>query len=127
MIKVTSAGGFVVKDNRVLLIKLVSGKYALPKGHVEVGETIEQAAIREVEEETSVKSRIINYLGDYTRPSEEVDGTIVEKTIKIYLLEQTGYIEKVHDENSVWVNIHDAINNMHFRQEADFVREIQLR
>jgi ADP-ribose pyrophosphatase YjhB (NUDIX family) len=127
MIKVTSAGGFVVKDNEILLIKLDSGKYALPKGHVEPGETFEQAAVREVEEETGVISKIKSYLGDYTRPAQENDGTTVSKTIKIYLLEQTGYTVKDHDENSVWVNILDAINNMHFEQEAKFVNEIQLR
>jgi len=127
MNKVTSAGGFVVKDNKVLLIKLDSGKYALPKGHVETGETFEEATIREVEEETGVNSVVINYLGDYTRPSEENDGTVVEKTIKIYLLKQTRYTEKNYDENSAWVNIQDAINNMHFEQETNFIKELQLR
>jgi len=125
MNKVTSAGGFVIKDNKVLLLVLDSGKYAIPKGHVEAGETFEEAAIREVEEETGVKAEIIRYLGDYTRPSVENDDTVVEKTIKIYLMKQIGYTEKIHDENSAWINIKDAINNMHFEQEASFLSAIQ--
>ena len=124
MNKVTSAGGFVVEGENVLLIKLDSGLYSLPKGHVEKGETFEQTALREVEEETGVKAQIIRYLGDYTRLFDENDGSTVVKTIKIYLLKQIGYTEKVHDEKSEWVDIHDAINNMHFEQEVYFLNQI---
>jgi len=52
----TSAGGVVarVEDGRVY-IALVGerglAKFVLPKGHVEAGETLEQAAAREIEEE----------------------------------------------------------------------------
>jgi 8-oxo-dGTP pyrophosphatase MutT (NUDIX family) len=38
-------------------------RWSLPKGHVEVGETTEQAAIREVEEETGISGRITARLG----------------------------------------------------------------
>jgi len=124
MNKVTSAGGFVVEGENVLLIKLDSGLYSLPKGHVEQGESFEQTALREVAEETGVKAQIIRYLGDYTRLSDENDGSIVIKTIKIYLLKQIGYIEKMHDEKPEWVRIHDAINNMHFEQEVHFLNQI---
>ena len=124
MRRVTSSGGFVQKANKVLLIKLDSAKYSLPKGHVEKGWTFEQTALREVEEETGVKAQIIRYLGDYTRLSDENDGSTVVKTIKIYLLKRIGYTEKVHDEKSEWVDIHDAINNMHFEQEVYFLNQI---
>jgi len=59
MKRVTSSGGFVQKANKVLLIKLDGAKYYLPRGHVEKGETFEQTALREVEEETGVKAQII--------------------------------------------------------------------
>jgi len=39
-------------------------------------------------------------------------------------LKQIGYTEKVHDEKSEWVDIHDAINNMHFEQEVYFLNQI---
>jgi hypothetical protein len=40
-------------------------------------------------------------------------------------MKQIGYTEKIHDENSAWINIKDAINNMHFEQEASFLSAIQ--
>jgi 8-oxo-dGTP pyrophosphatase MutT (NUDIX family) len=55
-----SAGGLVVYNSRILLIATQKGKrWQLPKGHIEAGETPEQAAIREVREETGVNGRIV--------------------------------------------------------------------
>jgi 8-oxo-dGTP diphosphatase len=54
-----SAGGVVIKDKReVLLIKNPSNIWTFPKGHIEKGETREQAAVREVKEETNVDAQI---------------------------------------------------------------------
>ena len=48
-----SAGGLVVRGASILLISTQSGRrWQLPKGHIEEGETPEQAAVREVREET---------------------------------------------------------------------------
>ncbi len=54
-IEVTAAGGLVFNgDDKYLMIHR-NGRYDLPKGHWEVGESIEECAVREVEEETGVK------------------------------------------------------------------------
>lgn len=60
---VVAAGGVVTnKEGKVLFIYR-NDKWDLPKGKVDKGETIEQAAIREVEEETGVQGlRIKNFL-----------------------------------------------------------------
>lgn len=52
--QVMAAGGIVECGGEVLLIKR-HGKWDLPKGKIEKGETVEAAAIREVEEETGCK------------------------------------------------------------------------
>lgn len=54
--KVESAAGGIVENynEEILLIKRF-GFYDFPKGHVETGETWEQTAVREVEEETGVR------------------------------------------------------------------------
>ena len=52
---VVAAGGLVTNpEGQVLFIKR-NGKWDLPKGKLDKGETIEEAALREVEEETGVK------------------------------------------------------------------------
>lgn len=51
---VKAAGGCVCSSTDMLLIKRL-GMYDLPKGHLEAGETIEQCAVREVEEECGIK------------------------------------------------------------------------
>ncbi len=50
---IQAAGGVIFQDNKVLFI-FRKGKWDLPKGKLEVGETIEECAVREVEEECGV-------------------------------------------------------------------------
>ena len=93
-----SAGGVVWNPHlkKILLIKDFSDKWALPKGWIEKGETEEQAAIREVQEETGVKSlKIISRLGEteyfYTakeaRPYGLKKGERVHKKVIFFLME----------------------------------------
>ncbi len=55
-------GGAVVKDNRLLLVRRASrrgrGNWQVPGGFVEQQETIEEAVVREVEEESGVKAEV---------------------------------------------------------------------
>lgn len=57
-----SCGCIVFNNNRVLIVRQVSGVYGFPKGHIENGETEEQCAIRETLEETGVS---VNVLSQY--------------------------------------------------------------
>jgi 8-oxo-dGTP pyrophosphatase MutT (NUDIX family) len=54
-ILIKAAGGLVQNDQGKLLFMLRRGKWDLPKGKLDKGETLEQCAVREVEEETGVK------------------------------------------------------------------------
>ncbi len=56
---VVAGGGFVVNPKGKVLFIYRNGKWDLPKGKVDKGESIENAAIREVEEETGVKNLVI--------------------------------------------------------------------
>lgn len=65
--KWTSAGGLVFdRKGRVALVRerKRSGarRWTLPKGRLERGETLEEAALREVHEETGVRARITGYV-----------------------------------------------------------------
>ena len=67
MFKVVEAAGGVVsnKNGEILFIRRM-GKWDLPKGKIEKGESLEQAAIREVEEETGIRELILEEFINHT-------------------------------------------------------------
>jgi 8-oxo-dGTP pyrophosphatase MutT (NUDIX family) len=88
--EVVSAGGLVVnKNNKVLWIKR-NKHWDLPKGKVEPGESLEQAAVREVTEETGIRKLTIT--GDLatTYHTYEVDGIAHLKTTFWYSMTHNG-------------------------------------
>ncbi len=88
-----SAGGLILEDGRVLLIRMrnLEGRevWTFPKGHLDPGETPEQAALREVLEETGWKCEILSDLAT-ARYSFARDGVPVEKDVRWYLLKRVG-------------------------------------
>lgn len=60
----------IEKGDKIVLLKRsiepFKGKWIIPGGHVEYGETVETAAVRESEEETSLKVRLKEILGVYS-------------------------------------------------------------
>lgn len=53
-----ACGCIIIKDEKVLLIRQLSGAWGFPKGHVEHDETEIETAIREVKEETNIDVQI---------------------------------------------------------------------
>ena len=94
-----SAGGLVIDHSgkNGLLIGRIDHKdasgqrilWSLPKGHIEEGETPEQAALREVAEETGIESSIERALGviDFWFMA---GGKRIHKTVHHYLFRETG-------------------------------------
>lgn len=76
---VTAAGGVVKNNNNDFLLIFRSGKWDLPKGMVEPGEATEQAAIREVEEETGLQGLIIRRTLPYTHHFYIINDNLVLK------------------------------------------------
>ncbi len=85
-----SAGGFVgtriAGDVKLLLIKnSFDGRWSIPKGHLDPGETSEVAAIREVQEESGVHAEIVELLGK-NRYHFRFEDWLVKKRVDVYLL-----------------------------------------
>jgi 8-oxo-dGTP pyrophosphatase MutT (NUDIX family) len=93
----TSAGGIAVKvEEGIAYVACIARRnragrleWCLPKGHIEQGETPEQAAVREVCEETGISADIIQPLGviDYWFTG---DDRRIHKVVHHYLMEATG-------------------------------------
>ena len=92
-----SAGGLVVDRSLAEPAAALIGRFdrrgrllwSLPKGHLEEGETREQAAIREVEEETGIRGSVVAPLGTI-RYWFVAEGRRVHKTVHHYLMDATG-------------------------------------
>src|ERR1700688_77523 len=85
-----SAGGVVLRGERVVVIVPTrrapdgSRVLALPKGHVDPGETALQAAEREVREETGIVGELVHELGE-VRYWYRRDGRTIGKLVTFYL------------------------------------------
>jgi 8-oxo-dGTP pyrophosphatase MutT (NUDIX family) len=123
----TSAGGLVVDRVGAASIAALIGRtdrrgrleWVLPKGHVEPGETAEQAAVREIREETGLHARIVSALG----PIEYwfvADGRRVHKTVHHFLLEATGGTlgtEDVEVSEVAWVPLDELVSRLRHASE----------
>jgi 8-oxo-dGTP pyrophosphatase MutT (NUDIX family) len=111
-----SAGGVVVHDRRVLAIvptrRAADGSLvlALPKGHLDGDETAEQAAAREVREETGVEVRLVEELGEvrywYAR-----NGRRIAKSVRFFLFDYVGGDVADHDDEVIearWLELERA-------------------
>jgi len=57
------AGGVMIHEGKVLVRRTHTGHYLFPKGHVEAHETLQQAAVREMEEETGIRAAAGRHVG----------------------------------------------------------------
>jgi len=126
LIREFSAGGVVVRRFHgrpfMAAVRLRKGTVlALPKGHIDPGETAPEAARREVREETGVEGDIVERLGDvrywYSR-----DGERVAKVVTFFLLEYRRGRLSDHDhevESAEWVPLEDAGRLLEYKGERE--------
>jgi len=130
----TSAGAIILREvEGQLKIALAhhpraTKAWVLPKGHVEAGESLEQAALREIYEETGLNTvLLIKHLGTILRESVKKNGDIEQKTIHFYLAyalsvspsqvpTDTGFIDVG------WFSPAEAIELLPYESEQAFLR-----
>ncbi|CAB4771455.1 unannotated protein [freshwater metagenome] len=128
-----SAGGLVIDTTGTqgLLIgridhKDASGKrilWSLPKGHIEEGETPEQAAIREVAEETGITSSITKSLGviDFWFMA---GGKRIHKTVHHFLFSEVGGVltPQVSEVDEVsWFPLSEIVDRLAYPDEKKLI------
>jgi len=128
----TSAGGLVV-DRATMRAALIArhdrrGRlvWSLPKGHVEPGETPEDAAVREVEEETGIHGRVLALLGviDFWFVAEQ---RRVHKTVHHFLLEaQRGELSDadIEVDQVAWVPLDELAGRLAYADERRLLEKV---
>jgi 8-oxo-dGTP diphosphatase len=87
------------------------GLFALPGGFVDIGETVEEAAVREAREETGLEVNLIKLLGVYSEPSRDPRG----HTVSIcYLAEGSGTLKAGSDAKDTMLFNLDQIPRLAF-------------
>jgi 8-oxo-dGTP pyrophosphatase MutT (NUDIX family) len=130
-----SAGGVVVRDGEVAVIVPVKrgggGQrvLGLPKGHLDGDETAEQAATREIREETGLTAELIEPLGD-THYHYDRRGRPRAKRVAFFLFEyRSGSLED-HDheiEETRWMPLEQAVEELSYEGEREMVRRALSR
>jgi 8-oxo-dGTP pyrophosphatase MutT (NUDIX family) len=124
-----SAGGVVVRDGEVVVIvptrRAADGSrvLALPKGHVDPGETPVQAAAREVREETGIVAEPVSELGE-TRYWYRRDGRTIGKSVSFFLFSHLSGDTADHDdevEEVRWIPLEQALEDLSHDAEREMV------
>ena len=109
------AGGIVIGDGGAIAMvrSKNSQSWLFPKGHIEPGETDEEAAIREIAEETGLtKLEYIDDLGEFLRPATS---EFEERAIHMFL-----YLAPMHATLAPTLEIEEA-RWVPFREVADLL------
>ncbi|MDO8670053.1 MAG: NUDIX hydrolase [Dehalococcoidia bacterium] len=124
-----SAGGVVYStsgsETSVLLILDIFGSWSLPKGHVEPGETLEETAIREIEEEVGIKGDIEEALGEVCYQFTRDLGTI-QKTVHYFLIKAAATeLRMAEDEvlDAKWVPLGRVLEASDYRDNRDVLEK----
>jgi 8-oxo-dGTP pyrophosphatase MutT (NUDIX family) len=127
-----SSGGVIFKrSDDIVEIALVTVKggnvWCLPKGLIDKREVPEKTAIREVAEETGLKGRIIEKLGEITYWYYiKEENAKCRKTVHFFLMEYEGGDVLNHDrevDNASWFPIDEALKKASYRGEKEIIEK----
>ena len=131
-VRYTAAGGVVVDDDRVLVLRRPSrSEMRLPKGHVDLGETAQGAALREVSEESGYVNLVLK--ADLGTQVVEFDyeGRHVVRTERYFLMALAGGAGlPVNGEKQfepVWLPWDEALAALTFELEREWVRRARAK
>ncbi|MEM0230600.1 MAG: NUDIX domain-containing protein [Candidatus Woesearchaeota archaeon] len=119
-----SAGGVIINRGRIALVRNLSGRFSLPKGHIRSGESPLEAAYREIEEETGIERKdlkLVKELGSYVRP-DGFSGR--RKRIHMFAFRcEKEDLKSKDPENSDphWATASEAIEKLNWPQDRAFL------
>ena len=118
--QVEAAGGVVMRDGQVLLVHRPRyDDWTLPKGKLDPGESFEDAALREVEEETGLRCRL---MGELPPTRYEVNGR--PKLVRYWLMEpeaDAAFIANDETDELRWLTPDEALSLLTYERDRDVV------
>jgi 8-oxo-dGTP diphosphatase len=119
--EVRAAGGVVIRDGRVLLVHRPEyDDWTIPKGKLDHGESWEDAALREVEEETGLACRLVADLGETRYP----DRRGRDKVVRYWLMEEAdsapdeaGFVPNHEVDEVRWLRPAEAATLLTYRHD----------
>jgi homoserine kinase len=116
-----AAGGVVMRDGLVAVVHRPRyDDWSLPKGKLDPGESFEQAALREVEEETGLRARLVRGL-----PSVEYEVKVRPKLVRYWLMEvieDPGFAPNSEVDELRWLAPADAVELLSYDRDKGVVR-----
>lgn len=112
-VKAGVAGIIFDTKQRVLMMKRAdNGLWGIPSGHVELGETVEEAIIREINEETGLRVKVSRLIGVYSDPVSQAflypNGKVSHFITACFECEVVGGILNSENEEALDVNYFDV-------------------
>ena len=130
--EILAAGGIVIDNEtatpRVLLVHRPQyDDWSFPKGKLDAGETVEQAALREVKEETGLECRIIRPLTVLRYGSRTRKDRLKPKAVHYFLMERvSGHIQVPGEEvdRAEWFDFNEAASKLTYAQDRNLLSSL---
>jgi 8-oxo-dGTP diphosphatase len=123
--RVEAAGGVVVRDGEVALVHRPRyDDWTLPKGKLDPGESFEDAAVREVEEETGLRGRLVREL-----PASEYRVRGRPKTVRYWLMDvehEGPFVPNDETDELRWVALDEALRLLTYDRDLEVLRAAGL-